>query len=204
MAGKSGARTRKRVEATDSAVLKRARDGSAFTRCEACGKSVSVVLIDMHNCSLDDKIRISLEAQVVEQAVEVAASKKKSGKNNNNNGEGAKKGKRPPTAFFLFMSDFRKEYKAEHPDNKSVSAVAKEGGERWKSMSDEDKKPYLDKAAELKAEYHNGERSDENNVGGNAGEQEVDQSPKKGTDEDDQEDEDGAEEEEKNELDDDI
>lgn len=32
MAGKSGARTRKRVEATDSAVLKRARDGSAFTR----------------------------------------------------------------------------------------------------------------------------------------------------------------------------
>lgn len=44
----------------------------------------------------------------------------------------------------------------------------------------------------------------ENNVGGNAGEQEVDQSPKKGTDEDDQEDEDGAEEEEKNELDDDI
>jgi hypothetical protein len=27
---------------------------------EACGKSVSVVLIDMHNCSLDDKIRISL------------------------------------------------------------------------------------------------------------------------------------------------
>lgn len=86
----------------------------------------------MHNCSLDDKIRISLgccsflslslsayesailivifflwsvltEAQVVEQAVEVAASKKKSGKNNNNNGEGAKKGKRPPTAFFLFM-----------------------------------------------------------------------------------------------------
>ncbi len=60
----------------------------------------------------------------------------------------------------ICRSDFRKEYKAEHPDNKSVSAVAKEGGERWKSMSDEDKKPYLDKAAELKAEYHNGERSD--------------------------------------------
>ncbi|KAF0899543.1 hypothetical protein E2562_020750 [Oryza meyeriana var. granulata] len=213
MAGKSGARTRKRVEATEATVLKRARDGSAFTRCEACGKSVSVALIDMHNCSLDDKIRINLEAQVVEQAVEVSkksggGGNKKGRKGGNNNN----KGKRPPTAFFLFMADFRKEYKAEHPDNKSVSAVAKEGGERWKSMSDEEKKPYLDKAAELKAELQNGERSDENNVGGNAaGEQEVDQPPNKGasarTDDDDEDDDnnDGDEPEgEKNELDDDI
>ncbi|XP_006659014.1 high mobility group B protein 7 [Oryza brachyantha] len=191
MAGKSGARTRKRVEATEAAVLKRARDGSAFTRCEACGKSVSVALIDMHNCSLDDKIRMTLEAQVVEQAVEVTANTKK-GKGDDDNKK--KKGKRPPTAFFLFLADFRKEYKAEHPGNKSVSAAAKEGGERWKAMSDEEKKPYLDKAAELKAEYDNGEHSDENNVGGKAAdEQEVDQPPSK-----------SEPEEERNELDDDM
>nr|KYP75464.1 Non-histone chromosomal protein 6 [Cajanus cajan] len=31
--------------------------------------------------------------------------------------------------------------------------VGKEAGEKWKSMTDEEKKPYLDKVAELKAEY---------------------------------------------------
>uniref|UniRef100_A0A0D9X3D0 HMG box domain-containing protein n=1 Tax=Leersia perrieri TaxID=77586 RepID=A0A0D9X3D0_9ORYZ len=197
-----GARTRKRVEATESAVLKRARDGSAFTRCDACGKSVSVALIDMHNCSLDDKIRSNLEAQVVEQAVEVS-SKKASGGKKGKAANKEKKGKRPPSAFILFMADFRKEYKAQHPDKKSVSAAAKEGGERWNAMSDQDKKPYFDKAAELKAQHDNGERSDENNVAGDkaAGEQEVDQPPKKGSDDDDDEEE---QEEEKNELDDDV
>ncbi|MCL7041356.1 hypothetical protein MKW94_007418, partial [Papaver nudicaule] len=45
--------------------------------------------------------------------------------------------KRPPTAFFAFMEDFRKEFKEANPDNKSVSVVAKEGGQKWKSMSDE-------------------------------------------------------------------
>ncbi|VAI54255.1 unnamed protein product [Triticum turgidum subsp. durum] len=47
----------KRVEAT---VLKRARDRSAFTRCEACNKDVAIVLIDLHSYSLDSKIRLSL------------------------------------------------------------------------------------------------------------------------------------------------
>ncbi|PWA86980.1 high mobility group box domain-containing protein [Artemisia annua] len=63
------------------------------------------------------------------------------------------KPKRPPTAFFLFMDDFRKEFKEAHPDNKKISLVAKEGGEKWKSMTDEEKKCYTDKAAELKEEY---------------------------------------------------
>lgn len=61
--------------------------------------------------------------------------------------------KRPPTAFFIFMDDFRKSYKEANPDSKGVKEVAKEGGEKWKSMTDEEKKPYQDKATELKAEY---------------------------------------------------
>ncbi|KAH7669209.1 high mobility group protein B3 protein [Dioscorea alata] len=157
-------RQRKRVEAETTSTLKRAKDGSAFTRCEGCNKDVPVVLIDMHSCSLDSKIRMNLEAQVVEKATEVvkkptekkrAASSeikerktKKEKKSKNPNLP-----KRPPTAFFLFMDDFRKEYKAANPDSKGVAAVAKEGGERWKSMTDEEKKVYVDKAAELKAEY---------------------------------------------------
>ncbi|KAL5222568.1 hypothetical protein ABZP36_027281 [Zizania latifolia] len=208
-AAKSGARTRKRVEAaSEVAVVKRARDGSAFTRCEACNKDVPVVLIDMHSCSLDSKIRMTLEAQVVEQAVESEKKKKKStsGKGKSADKDG-KKGKRSPTAFFLFMADFRKEYKADHPDNKSVSVVAKEGGERWKSMSEEEKKPYIDKAAELKAERNNGERSDENDVGGKADEEEEVDKPADGAasgDTDNDNDDADEPEEEKNELDDDM
>uniref|UniRef100_G3MRW5 HMG box domain-containing protein n=1 Tax=Amblyomma maculatum TaxID=34609 RepID=G3MRW5_AMBMU len=154
-------RPRKRVEVD---TMKRARDGSAFTRCEVCNKDVPVVLIDMHSCSLDSKIRMNLEAQVVEKETEVKNKpverkraapsenkerKVKKGKKNVN----TNKPKRAPTAFFLFMDDFRKEYKELHPDNKSVASVAKEGGERWRSMTIEEKKPYTDRAAELKAEY---------------------------------------------------
>ncbi|XP_008810905.2 high mobility group B protein 7-like [Phoenix dactylifera] len=166
-------RARKRVEA-ETNTLKRARDGSAFTRCEACNKDVPVVLIDMHSCSLDSKIRMSLEAQVVEKAAEVnkpverkraapAERKERKGKKEKKSKD-SKAPKRPPTAFFLFMDDFRKQYKEAHPDSKSVATVAKEGGEKWKSMTDEERKPYLDRAAELKAEYEKEkEKSNEEN-----------------------------------------
>ncbi|CAL4996045.1 unnamed protein product [Urochloa decumbens] len=210
----NAARTRKRVEAT---VLKRSRDGSAFTRCEACNKDVPVVLIDMHSCSLDAKIRMTLEAQVVEKTVEVTAKadrKKPATKGGAANKDS--KRKRTPTAFFLFLEDFRKEFKAANPDNKSVSTAAKEAGEKWRSMTDQEKKPYVDKATELKALAENGEGSGENNVADEKAkaddtegdkDQEVDQPAKrrrrrKVDDEDeagDQEDED-----EKNELEDDL
>ncbi|XP_078427388.1 high-mobility group box 6 [Wolffia australiana] len=158
-------RPRKRVEVNSSA-LKRARDGSAFTKCEACGKDVPVGLIDMHSCSLDSKIRMTLESQVVESAPEVkepaekkkkvaapSVPKREKSTKREKKAKDPNKPKRPPTAFFLFMDDFRKTYKEANPDSKNVSLVAKEGGEKWKSMTDEEKKPYIDKAAELKAEY---------------------------------------------------
>lgn len=131
---------------------------------EECKKDVPVVLIDMHSCSLEAKIKLNLEAQVVEKVTDV--KKKPAEKKNATTAEPKPKKsrrlrkvkdpnmpKRPPTAFFLFMDDFRKEYKESNPDSKNVSVVAKEGGEKWKSMTDEEKKPYVDKAAELKAEY---------------------------------------------------
>ncbi|KAG6765436.1 hypothetical protein POTOM_029478 [Populus tomentosa] len=45
------------------------------------------------------------------------------------------KPKRPPSSFFVFLEEFRKIYKQEHPNMKAVSAVGKAGGEKWKSMS---------------------------------------------------------------------
>ncbi|KAF9620461.1 hypothetical protein IFM89_012638 [Coptis chinensis] len=63
------------------------------------------------------------------------------------------KPKRPPSAFFVFLEEFRKTYKLEHPNNKAVSAVGKAGGEKWKSLSRVEKAPYEAKAAKRKSEY---------------------------------------------------
>ncbi|KAL9238089.1 hypothetical protein vseg_012562 [Gypsophila vaccaria] len=63
------------------------------------------------------------------------------------------KPKRPPSAFFVFMEDFRVQYKQKHPNNKSVATVGKAGGEKWKSMSDAEKAPFVQKAEKRKADY---------------------------------------------------
>ncbi|KFK27649.1 hypothetical protein AALP_AA8G410700 [Arabis alpina] len=169
---------RKRVEAetkdetsnntTTTTTLLRAKDGSAFVRCDECSKNVAVALISMHNCSLDAKIKENLEAQVVETQIEAAKKKPVERKKSTSDEPKAKrvrktkdekkasnsnKAKRPLTAFFIFMGDFRKTFKEENPGS-NVKDVAKQGGEKWKSLSEEEKKVYLDKAAELKAEYN--------------------------------------------------
>ncbi|KAL2323930.1 hypothetical protein Fmac_022988 [Flemingia macrophylla] len=159
--------SRKRVDAVDArsaSVLVRAKDGSAFARCEECKKDVAVALIDMHNCSLEAKVKMNLDAQVVEQNAEAKKPEREKPKSKEPKTKKAKveKGKkvkdpnmpkRPPTAFFAFLDDFRKSFKEANPDSKDVKRVSKEAGEKWKSMTDEEKKPYLDKVAELKAEY---------------------------------------------------
>ncbi|XWS39622.1 hypothetical protein CRYUN_Cryun18bG0070900 [Craigia yunnanensis] len=159
---------RKRVDAASTAAptasLVRAKDGSAFAKCEECNKVVPVALISMHSCSLEAKIKMNLESQVIEMPTEVRkkpAERKKPSSTEPNpkklkklkKGKDPNAPKRPPTAFFLFMDDFRKSYKEANPDAKGVTGVAKEGGEKWRSMSEEEKKPYFEKAAELKAEY---------------------------------------------------
>ncbi|CAH1413726.1 HMG1/2-like protein [Lactuca sativa] len=63
------------------------------------------------------------------------------------------KPKRPASAFFIFMEDFRTQYKEKHPNNKSVSVVGKAGGDKWKSLSAAEKAPFAAKAEKRKAEY---------------------------------------------------
>ncbi|CAN0888205.1 High mobility group B protein 7 [Linum grandiflorum] len=183
-------KARKRVEAENTASaasLVRARDGSAFARCvllmelimhiwcswkflsEVCTKDVPAALISMHNCSLDAKIKMNLEAQVVENPTEVKKTTKKnaSEKNSGETGEpkpkrakkekgDPNKPKRPPTAYFIFMADFRKEYKEANPDCKEAKQVVKDAGAKWSSMTEEEKKPYNEKAAQLKADFAKG------------------------------------------------
>ncbi|KAJ4882143.1 High mobility group box domain protein [Raphanus sativus] len=91
----------------------------------------------VNNTDADAKIRVNLrECLIVSRRrkakrVRKAKDEKKSSASNN-------KPKRPLTAFFIFMNDFRKTFKEENPSS---------------NVKDE-KKVYLDKAAELKAEYN--------------------------------------------------
>jgi high mobility group protein B1 len=54
----------------------------------------------------------------------------------------------------LVRDEFRKEFKEKNPKNKSVAAVGKAAGDRWKSLTDADKAPYVAKANKLKLEYN--------------------------------------------------
>ncbi|XP_071721801.1 high mobility group B protein 3-like [Rutidosis leptorrhynchoides] len=99
--------------------------------------------------------------------------------------------KRPATAFFVFMEEFRKSYKEEFPDNKAVSAVTKAGGENWKSLSESEKVVYTDKAQKRKEEYQKAVEAYNNKE--NAGEDNTVESAKSSSEEHD---EDGDEDEE--------
>ncbi|CAI9761864.1 unnamed protein product [Fraxinus pennsylvanica] len=142
--------------------------------------------------------------KAVVEADKKPAMKRKAAKKDPN------KPKRPPSAFFVFLEEFRKTFKKENPDVKGVAAVGKAGGEKWKSMSAAEKAPYEAKAAKKKAEYgslvdgYNKKQESSADEGG----KESERSKSEVHDEDDEsvqeeEDDDGEEEDEEEEDDDD-
>ncbi|XP_044497538.1 high mobility group B protein 14-like isoform X2 [Mangifera indica] len=83
-----------------------------------------------------------------------ASSKKLSVKHKKKNDKfEAKKPKKPPTAFFYFLEDFRKEFQVQNPDVKSMRDIGKACGEKWKTMTYEEKVQYYDIATEKRAEF---------------------------------------------------
>ncbi|KAL6317056.1 hypothetical protein AAG906_029808 [Vitis piasezkii] len=108
------------------------------------------------------------------------------------------KPKRPASAFFVFMEEFRKQFKEKHPSNKSVSVVGKAGGDKWKSMSEAEKAPYVAKAEKRKVEYEKNMKAyNKKQAEGTKVVEEEDESEKSLSEVNDQEDdEDGSEEEE--------
>ncbi|GMI85981.1 hypothetical protein like AT2G34450 [Hibiscus trionum] len=65
----------------------------------------------------------------------------------------AKMPKKPPTAFFYFLEDFRKGFQEQNPDVKSMRDIGKACGEKWKTMTYEEKVKYYDIATEKRAEF---------------------------------------------------
>lgn len=86
-------------------------------------------------------------------AVKEQKARKRQAKKDRKAKKDPNKPKRAPTAFFIYLEDFRKVYKEQHPDVKGVAAVGKACGDRWKEMSDQEKAPYNAKAAQKRADY---------------------------------------------------
>ncbi|EOY15292.1 hypothetical protein QUC31_000471 [Theobroma cacao] len=90
------------------------------------------------------------------KSAKLSVNKKPATKGGRKSGKAVKdpnKPKRPASAFFVFMEEFREQYKKDHPKNKSVAAVGKAGGDKWKSMSEAEKAPFVAKAEKRKVEY---------------------------------------------------
>ncbi|THF98740.1 hypothetical protein TEA_017812 [Camellia sinensis var. sinensis] len=107
--------------------------------------------IDMENmidCCLWFVVRLSVKKRGAEKPAKQPAKKGKAA------AKDPSKPKRPASAFFIFMEEFRKTYKEKHPNNKSVAAVGKAGGDKWKSMSEAEKAPFVSRAEKRKTEYN--------------------------------------------------
>ena len=107
--------------------------------------------------------------------------------------------KRPPSAFFLFCSEYRPKIKGEHP-GLSIGDVAKKLGEMWNNTAADDKQPYEKKAAKLKEKYEKdiaAYRAKGKPDAAKKGVVKAEKSKKKKEEEDDEEDEEDEEEETK-------
>ncbi|XP_038896795.1 HMG1/2-like protein isoform X1 [Benincasa hispida] len=111
-------------------------------------------------------------------------------------GKDPNKPKRPASAFFVFMEEFRKKFNEENPNNKAVSAVGKAAGQKWKSMTDAEKAPYIAKADKRKIEYEKNMKAYNKKQASGANAEEEDESEKSMSEVNDDEDGDEGSEEE--------
>ncbi|XP_020229132.1 high mobility group B protein 1 isoform X1 [Cajanus cajan] len=95
------------------------------------------------------------------------------------------KPKRPSSAFFVFLEEFRKTFKDENPHLRGVAVVGKAGGEKWKSLSTAEKAPYEAKAAKRKVEYEKLMKAYDKKQASSADDDESDKSKSEVNDEDD-------------------
>ncbi|KVI07380.1 hypothetical protein Ccrd_014336, partial [Cynara cardunculus var. scolymus] len=91
------------------------------------------------------------------------------------------KPKRPASAFFVFMEDFRKQFKEENPGNKSVAA---------------EKAPFVAKAEKRKKEYEKTLASYNKKLAAGGDDDDDEDSDKSKSEVNDEEDEEGSEEDE--------
>ncbi|XP_071083080.1 high mobility group protein B1-like [Haliotis cracherodii] len=100
------------------------------------------------------------------------------------------KPKRPQSAYFLFLADHRKECKGKDIGHKDI---LRQAGEKWRKLTDDEKKPYEKGALEEQKKYE--KAMEEWRKGGPSAAKKTKQSNGKSEDDDDEEEEDEEEEE---------
>lgn len=105
--------------------------------------------------------------------------------------------KRPPSAFFIFCSEYRPKVKGETP-GLSIGDVARRLGEMWNGTASEDKQPFEKKAAKLKEKYEKEVAAyrAKSKTGGGGGAAAAGKAPAKAEKKDDDDDDDEEDEEE--------
>eukprot|EP00899_Mesostigma_viride_P015007 jgi/Mesvir1/23507/Mv22349-RA.1 len=118
--------------------------------------------MDMHDCEAEHHLKESInrlhseyeESKKLQAAKQAKAAAQKGDKKRK--AEPATKDpnapKKPKTAFFLFLDDFRPKH-ASDPELKKQGALAKAAGDAWKALSEEEKAVYVKLYEEKKAEH---------------------------------------------------
>ncbi|KAI9110679.1 hypothetical protein K1719_018117 [Acacia pycnantha] len=156
-------RNRKRVCA-----FHRAPDGSAFEKCEICGKSVAIALADMHECERKMGVKrfrgtdvnrhvtiISSDSEDVNQHVTNKSSEdvnqhvtNKISEDLNQHVTNKSFEDQPRSPFCLFMESFVKT-----SNGGTMIEINTKGFETWKNMSKEERQPFVLQAEKLESAY---------------------------------------------------
>ncbi|XP_027770565.1 high mobility group B protein 14 isoform X2 [Solanum pennellii] len=96
-----------------------------------CRNSASTSVSSKSSMTSTKRVKLAekVKAGGVKQSKPTSGKKKKTAKTD------AKKPKKPPTAFFYFLEDFRKEFQEQNPDVRSMRDIGKACGEKWKIMT---------------------------------------------------------------------
>ncbi|KNA18205.1 hypothetical protein SOVF_072960 [Spinacia oleracea] len=109
----------------------RAPDGSAFTKCDECGGSVAVALMDMHECNM--------KKGTVKKLKE---NPKPSIPKKDNVSE------QPGSPFVYFVESYSKSFKG-----RDLIEISREACEKWKKMSTTERWPYIAEARKVENAY---------------------------------------------------
>ncbi|XP_068641691.1 high mobility group B protein 7-like isoform X1 [Aristolochia californica] len=131
--------------------IQRAPNGSAFQKCDFCGTNVIFVLFDMHDseCRGKQERLESSDGNKSLKSLYVNARHKSSDRNYFV--ESSSISLQPRSPFLFFMEDFKRSWK----DNDWIQ-TDREGFQKWKNMSKEERQPYISKADEVNSAYEIG------------------------------------------------